>query len=133
MKPIALLVSNSNAYTMFIRKDLTEAGYEIVFCRTVGEVSDYVSSDKAKPQIVLMDMFLPYLPLFSSEETEFGMRTGVPMYYWLRKNGCQAAIVIYTLLAEYKDDLASVKDPKLIVLNENFQDSSKIAIQMART
>jgi CheY-like chemotaxis protein len=118
--------ANDNRTFSRVRIEMLEnLGYEVIFCGNSSEVLQLFERPAGeKPVMLVTDGFLAYGDEFSADETEQGLNTGAAIYKRLRAQDPKLPVVFYGTEPWAREQLRSIGDPCLEVVNDESVDSS---------
>ena len=79
------------------REDMSDAGFDVIPCTTLGEAERALASGAAGWDVVLVDMIMPPPLVFSLDETQGGTTTGLSVIKRIRERLADIPIVVVSV------------------------------------
>jgi DNA-binding response OmpR family regulator len=84
-------------YIYFLKK----AGYEVKIIKNVDAALEFIYSNLDSIKLLILDIMMSPGNTFTDEETQYGLRTGIPFYRKIRERSKDMPIMVLTNVTDW--------------------------------
>ncbi len=82
-----LFIDDEKRYVKNYIEALEEVGFEVNYINNVGDALEFIKSEESKKiELIVLDVMMPSGKIFTNEETDEGLNTGIGFYKKFRDN-----------------------------------------------
>ena len=92
-----LFIDDEKRYVKNYIEELEEVGFEVNYINNVGDALEFIKSKESKKiESIVLDVMMPSGKIFTNEETEEGLNTGIEFYKKFRDNFPNTKVFVLT-------------------------------------
>lgn len=136
MKPLILLVDEESIIPTMYKRAMEKLGLAVKHIREVDELFFTLERGRSRPDLIVLDIMMPWGTRYDEDTTDGGLRTGELVYQELREMFPIMPIIVLTNLSDF---LVMADDVNLHIIRKSglqpfdFADFVKETVDTAAT
>ena len=116
---VLVYAASSRACTRDQVETLEHAGFTVIFCRSADEVLAAFDGQpgRPRPDILVSECTLTHSDVWTTAETNHGVRTGISLYRRLRPQFRSLPIIMIAYVSGIIEELQSFEDRNMLVVD----------------
>lgn len=114
-----LFIDDEPEYVQSYVEELRDAGHEVIIEKTVDSALNFVSDNKDRLELIVLDIMMPAGTAFRDIDTYGTLRTGLSVYDRIRQHSSEYPIIVLTNVTKVEVELKFANEKRCLVFRKD--------------